>query len=106
MHKLCIDRFSRHAKPSGQPPQNDDCVAGGDDALRLRGEIIPVGGQPQKNTFGDGFLSDVRIAVGIREALGFPMLNGASSVSTTGKENVPIVDPPLPERGFTTRGLA
>ncbi|MCE3285797.1 MAG: glyQ, partial [Steroidobacteraceae bacterium] len=34
-----------------------------------------------------------------REALGFPMLRG-------GLSPVPRIDPPLPEKGLTTRGLA
>ena len=46
-----------------------------------------------------------------REALGFPMLKGTAekgtgTVSGTETEPVPMVDPPLPERGLTTRGLA
>jgi glycyl-tRNA synthetase alpha chain len=34
-----------------------------------------------------------------REALGFPMLKSAAGV-------IPAVDPPLPEKGLTTGGLA
>jgi glycyl-tRNA synthetase alpha chain len=48
-----------------------------------------------------------------REALGFPMLRGTAppesgtgSVSEAETEPVPLVDPPLPERGLTTKGLA
>ncbi|MFO1405909.1 MAG: glycine--tRNA ligase subunit alpha [Steroidobacteraceae bacterium] len=44
-----------------------------------------------------------------REALGFPMLKGekgTGTVSGTETEPVPRVDPPLPEKGLTTRGLA
>ena len=43
-----------------------------------------------------------------REALGFPMLRKEKgSVPFSGEKGTdPIVDPPLPERGFTTRGLA
>jgi glycyl-tRNA synthetase alpha chain len=48
-----------------------------------------------------------------REALGFPMLRGTAEMGTVPNPEgtvpisaVPMVDPPLPERGLTTKGLA
>jgi tetrameric-type glycyl-tRNA synthetase alpha subunit len=49
-----------------------------------------------------------------REALGFPMLNADAAHSPEGKGAAPplntslisVMDPPLPEKGLTTRGLA